>query len=86
MSDLHGNYKEYTKMLELIEIIYSDDVYKDYKIVCGHNMVHTIERNMTDIKIIHRKGHIFIDCGCGAIKGHTKLGCLRLDDLKEYYV
>lgn len=31
-------------------------------------------------------GLIDIDCGCGNTTEHRRLACLRLDDLKEYYV
>ena len=56
--------------------------FKDYTIISGHSTVQSIENN-TD-KILHRKGHIYIDCGCGYKDG--RLSCLRLDDMKEFYV
>ena len=42
----------------------SDIQYKDYKIICGHTPVQTIRNRIGDSTIIHRPGHIFIDCGC----------------------
>lgn len=68
------------------EHIYSDIKYKDYKIVCGHNAVQSINNNYENPKIIHREGHIFIDCGCCFGGANGKLACLRLDDMKEFYV
>lgn len=39
-------------------------------------------------KIFHSKSQRFIDidCGCGNKTERRRLACLRLDDLKEYYV
>lgn len=66
--------------------IYSDKQFKDYKIICGHNTVQSIKRENKDPKIIHRKGHIFIDCGCVFKKANGKLSCLRLDDMRDFYI
>lgn len=86
------------KLKELIELqeedinlwtrdyIYSDVQYKDYKIICGHSTVQSINNNYEDVKIIHRKGHIFIDCGCTFERANGKLACLRLDDMQEFYL
>ncbi len=64
----------------------SDIQYEDYKIICGHTPVQTIRNRIGDSTIIHRPGHIFIDCGC-VHKSHLgELGCLRLDDMKEFYI
>lgn len=59
--------------------------FKDYTIICGHTPVQNIEHNK-EVKIIHRLGHIYIDCGCYFEKANGKLACLRLDDLKEFYI
>jgi serine/threonine protein phosphatase 1 len=63
--------------------------YKDYKVICGHTPVQVINETSRDeeIKILHRKGNIYMDCGCcfGNCEG-GKLACLRLDDMKEFYV
>lgn len=58
----------------------------NYKVVCGHTPVQTIMKSKEDVRIIHRKGYIYIDCGCVYKQANGKLACLRLDDLKEYYV
>lgn len=68
------------------DYIYSDAQYRDYKIICGHSVVQTINNNYENPKIIHRQGHIFIDCGCCFEKANGKLACLRLDDMKEFYI
>lgn len=63
--------------------------YKDYTVICGHTPVQVINETTVDeeVKILHRKGTIYIDCGCcfGSTEG-GKLACLRLDDMKEFYV
>lgn len=56
--------------------------FKDYTIIHGHTPTPCIIEGETDI--IHRKGNIYIDCGC-CFKG-GKLACLRLDDMKEFYI
>lgn len=68
------------------DYIYSDVKYRDFTIVCGHNTVQSINGEYNDPKIIHRKGHIFIDCGCCFEKSNGKLACLRLDDMQEFYL
>ena len=38
-------------------------------------------------KIFFDRGFIAIDCGCGRTQDHTRrLACLRLEDMKEFYV
>lgn len=59
--------------------------FKDYTIICGHTPVQNIVDN-EEIKIMHRLGHIYIDCGCYFEEANGKLACLRLDDLKEFYI
>ncbi|MBQ6888536.1 MAG: metallophosphoesterase [Lachnospiraceae bacterium] len=38
------------------------------------------------VKIKHAEGFIDIDCGCGSGVPEGRLACLRLDDMKEFYV
>ena len=68
------------------EYINSDRQYKDYKIICGHSIVQYIDKESDEAKIIHRKGHIFIDCGCIFKELKGRLAVLRLDDMKEFYI
>ena len=37
-------------------------------------------------EILHEEGIIFIDCGCGSDNKNRRLGCLRLDDMCEFYI
>ena len=37
-------------------------------------------------KIYHAEGYIDIDCGCSYQRPLKTLGCLRLDDMREFYV
>ena len=66
--------------------IYSNVKYKDYKIICGHTPAQTINNNYKDVKIIHTEGHIYIDCGACFESANGKLACLRLNDMKEFYI
>ena len=65
--------------------IHSEKVFKDYKIVCGHTPVQSINNDYDNVKIIHSPGHIYIDCGCCFENANGKLACLRLDDMEEFY-
>ena len=66
----------FTEALDLTKN-YFDDV----TVVVGHNP--TTEENGGNGKIFFGNGSIAIDCG--EARGGT-VGCLRLDDLKEFYV
>lgn len=64
--------------------------FQDYIVICGHTPVQAIDENIKkreDVKILHRKGTIYIDCGCcyGYDAG-GKLACIRLNDMEEFYV
>lgn len=37
-------------------------------------------------EILHDEGIIYIDCGCGSSYDNRRLGCLRLDDMEEFYI
>lgn len=72
------------------ENIGAEKQFKDYTVICGHTPVQAIDCNIRepeDVKILYRKGTIYIDCGCcyGKEAG-GKLACIRLNDLKEFYV
>lgn len=54
---------------------------KDYTVICGHTSV----QHFGEDKIMHTDGKILIDCGCANKGDKYKLGCLRLDDLEEFY-
>lgn len=67
------------------DFIKNDKKFKDYTVICGHTPVQyfTDRKNNT---ILKRDNVIMIDCGCGTSYSDKKLGCLRLDDLEEFYV
>lgn len=52
-----------------------------YTIICGHTPTLTLGKD----RIIHRDGVILVDCGCVFNDLGGKLGCLRLDDMQEFY-
>lgn len=60
--------------------------YKDYLIISGHNPVQYITNDINTKEIVRIGNNIYIDCGCGYRKGIGNLGCLRLDDMQEFYV
>ena len=66
----------FTESLDLTKK-YFDDV----TVIVGHNP--TTEENGGNGKIFYGNGSIAIDCG--EARGGT-IGCLRLDDMKEFYV
>ena len=57
--------------------------YRDYITIGGHTPVQSII-NIKEPTILKREGHIYIDCGC-CFKG-GRLACLRLEDMKEFYI
>ena len=48
--------------------------------------IEQLERSGDHVHILHADGFIDIDCGCGHHFPGAALGCLRLDDLEEFYV
>lgn len=67
--------------------IISQEVFKDYITISGHtptiNIRHILGMSNSN-RILFGKGNIYIDCGCCFEVG--TLGCLRLDDMKEFYI
>ena len=61
---------------------YSVRYYKDKYVINGHTPTKNIGKEYSG-KIYHANGHIAIDCGAG---WNIALGCLRLDDMAEFYV
>lgn len=56
-------------------------------VIVGHTP--TVYLNGDDgepFRIWHGEGIICIDCGCGNATDLRRLACLRLDDMKEFYV
>lgn len=52
--------------------------------ISGHTPTMLIENNPRPGFIYQANNHIAIDCGCSFPGG--RLGCLRLEDMKEFYV
>lgn len=61
---------------------YNDEYYADRVIVTGHNITEFIGKEYAG-KIYIKHNHIAVDCG--AAYGYP-LGCIRLDDMKEFYI
>lgn len=60
--------------------------YDDKILIVGHTPTLSIGNEYAG-KILRKERIINIDCGCAYINDdRRKLGCLRLDDMKEYYV
>lgn len=68
------------------ESIDNEKQYKDYTVICGHTPVQLITGDYENVIILKRKGTMYIDCGCCFEDSNGKLACLRLDDMKEWYV
>ncbi len=55
----------------------------DKTIIFGHTPTIYYDQSKNEPSIWHGENLIGIDCGCAYLDG--RLGCLRLDDMKEYY-
>lgn len=58
--------------------------YEDKYVVTGHTPTMMIKENPRPGYIYQGNRHIAIDCGCSFPNG--RLGCLRLEDMEEFYV
>lgn len=63
-----------------------EEQFKDYTLIVGHTPIQSILNNYNDPKILKRKGTIYIDCGCCFERINGNLACLRLEDMKEFYI
>jgi metallophosphoesterase len=63
---------------------YESKYFDDKYVISGHTPTMLIENNPRPGFIYQANNHIAIDCGCSFPGG--RLGCLRLDDMKEFYV
>ncbi len=68
----------------------NDTAFENKTVICGHTPVQILNiGDDKDPKIIKYKNCINIDCGCACVGYGTipaKLACLRLDDMKAFYV
>ena len=86
-----GNFSPDKEMweYELDELVwnrpdYEMQYFEDKYVVSGHTPTMLIENNPRPGYIYQANNHIAIDCGCSFPGG--RLGCLRLEDLQEFYV
>lgn len=77
------NLQEEETCLWTRENVGNEKQYRDYTVVCGHTPTSLITKTK-DNSILKRPGTIYIDCGACFFDG--RLACLRLDDMKEFYV
>ena len=60
---------------------------KECTVIVGHTPTCYLTGDQEEVfRIWHGDGIIDIDCGCGNATENRRLACLRLDDMKEYYV
>ena len=71
-----------------------------YQVIVGHTKVLSLiqpeeeridfatdlENRGEHLKIYHGPGFIDVDCGCGYDMPIKKLACIRLDDMREFYI
>ena len=58
---------------------------RDFIVVFGHRCT-WLYQYIRPYKVFIGKGIVGIDCGCASTNLFSRLGCLRLNDFKEYYV
>ena len=63
---------------------YNRKYFDDKYVISGHTPTMAIENNPKPGYIYQINNHIAIDCGCSFPGG--RLGCLRLEDMKEFYI
>ena len=63
---------------------YGKMYFLDKYVISGHTPTLAIESNLRPGYIYQANHHIAIDCGCSFPGG--RLACLRLEDMKEFYV
>ena len=61
--------------------------FEDRTVIVGHTPTCFFDpENDGPLRIWHGNGIIDIDCGCGHDEPRRRLACLRLDDMKEFYI
>jgi len=61
--------------------------WKDRLCILGHTPTCFLTFNEFEpFRIFHGQGFLDIDCGCGSHSPYRRLACLRLNDMKEFYV
>lgn len=69
----------------------TDTAFNDKTVIFGHTPTFWLDSSLNPMRILKGQDIIDIDCGCAAIPYHNNelggcLGCLRLEDMKEFYV
>lgn len=59
---------------------------EDATVVVGHTPTYHFRDDGNPFTIYSEPGIYYIDCGCGSQHELRQLGCLRLDDLREFYI
>ena len=85
-----GNFKKSKKLKDysIMELVwdrmdYNKEYYSDKYIITGHTPTQIIDGNDNPGYIYKSGNNIDIDCGCAF---GERLACLRLDDMREFYV
>lgn len=66
------------------EFIFSKNRYNGITVIFGHTPTYYMQKDVSPLTIWKGNGKIGIDCGACFEIG--RLACLRLDDMKEFYV
>lgn len=67
---------------------YTPNPFPNSTVIVGHTPVvvyASYEPIRDHMRILHAPGFIDIDCGCGHRHDTRRLGCLRLEDMEEFY-
>lgn len=95
----HGWFTESTT--KLFDIVWgrpdkqsNPELNDETQLIIGHTPVEYFCNNIDEMramkkshaKILHAPHFIDIDCGCGHDRSWSRLSCLRLNDMKEFYV
>jgi len=65
----------------------SEPPFSDTTVIVGHTpTAFMYDTKGEPLQIWHGNGIIDIDCGCGSQSSRRRLACLRLNDMKEFYV
>lgn len=80
------NSQDQDSLLWSRSFINSNAQFKDFTVICGHTPTVNYMTDNKKAKILYSQGKIMIDCGAYFTDSNGRLGCLRLDDLEEFYI
>ena len=78
-------YKSATYFAVWFRIGATDVMPEGKTVIFGHTPTRHFQAVKGKMRIYHGDRRIGIDCGCAYPWRHGQLGCLRLDDMKEFY-